>query len=319
MEHRDSSGGGGQDRPRRRAVDDRGVGHRPRGVPRPRVRAARRAVRDGAALGEPAGEGQDGAAALPGASSSAEIPMVTLPGGARHACASSPASSPARRARRGRSRRSRSGTCASTATQRDRARDAGRLHDGARRAAAAPCASTAPSRSAPPRSRCSTARARASAIDSAQDATALLLCRRADRRADRRQRAVRDEHAPGDPPGDARLPDRQDGPPRIAPFRPARCELNARRHASAGTRRRVQKHPEPRHHQRYLGGDVILLAAEALERFRQPAILDRLPALRLGRTENRIDGTKTPPARRAPHRCGQTPRPARLCPTAGGS
>ena len=55
-----------EDRPGRRAVDDRGLGSGPRGVPRPRVRAPRRTVRDGAAVGEPAGEGQEGAARLPG-------------------------------------------------------------------------------------------------------------------------------------------------------------------------------------------------------------------------------------------------------------
>ena len=66
VEHRDSSGRRRPHRRRRRPVDDRGLGHRPRGVPRPRVRAARRAVRDGPALGQPAREGQEGAAGIPG-------------------------------------------------------------------------------------------------------------------------------------------------------------------------------------------------------------------------------------------------------------
>ena len=44
LEHRDSAGGGGTHRSRRRAMDDRGIRHRARGVPRPRVHRARRAA-----------------------------------------------------------------------------------------------------------------------------------------------------------------------------------------------------------------------------------------------------------------------------------
>ena len=51
-------------RPGRRAVDDRRVGHHPRGIPFGQVRARRGRPRDGAALGEPARQGQERARRL---------------------------------------------------------------------------------------------------------------------------------------------------------------------------------------------------------------------------------------------------------------
>ena len=98
-----------QDRARRCAVDDRRRRHRARGVPRPRFRPPRRTLRDGAALGEPAREGQDGAAALPEHCQQRDSQRVVAGGAAAYA--SSPANSPALMVLPRRSRRSTSGIC----------------------------------------------------------------------------------------------------------------------------------------------------------------------------------------------------------------
>ena len=73
-------GSRGDHRPRRRAVDDGRRRHLPRGVPRGRVHAARRAHAHDAALGEPPAEGQDGAARLPAHHAARQFPSVPLAG-----------------------------------------------------------------------------------------------------------------------------------------------------------------------------------------------------------------------------------------------
>ena len=98
-----------RDRPRRRAVDDRRARHLPRGVPRGGVHPRRRPHAHDAALGEPARQGQDGAARLP-ADHGGRHPER----GARRRrrrSGSSPASTKARAVRPARSRRSRCSTC----------------------------------------------------------------------------------------------------------------------------------------------------------------------------------------------------------------
>ena len=190
------------DRPRRRAVDDRGLGPRPRGVPRPRLRAARRPLRDGAALGEPARRRTRRRRRATRASLDAPDPDGEPPGRPRHRARDRRRVRGREGARRGPSRRSTSGTCASTGGAADGARAAGRLHDGARRAARRAARERL---RADPRRRGGALRPRrasASASTAPKDATALLLSRRADRRADRRPGPLRDEPARGDPPGD---------------------------------------------------------------------------------------------------------------------
>ena len=123
------------DRPGRRAVDDRRVGHRARGVPRARLRAARRPLRDGAALGEPARRSTSWRRRATRASLAAQIPAVRSAGRQRQ------------RARdRRRVRRSEgpgahvhadrtSGICGSRAGSATELARPRRPHDGARRAA----------------------------------------------------------------------------------------------------------------------------------------------------------------------------------------
>ena len=65
VEHRDSTGQGGVIGPGDVQWMTAGAGI-PRGVPLGGLRPARRPVRDGAAVGQPAGQGQDDAARLPG-------------------------------------------------------------------------------------------------------------------------------------------------------------------------------------------------------------------------------------------------------------
>ena len=65
VDHRDSAGNGGIHRSRRRAVDDGRRRHHARGISFGGIYQARRQAADGAAVGQPAGEGQDDAAAVP--------------------------------------------------------------------------------------------------------------------------------------------------------------------------------------------------------------------------------------------------------------
>ena len=121
---------------------------------------------------------------------------VALAGRRAAPCASSPASSRARRGRRRPSRRSTSGTCGSTATQRDRTSP---VPDGYTTALVVLRGDAARERlrapSAPPRSGSSIAPATSVRIDGAQRRDRAPARRRADRRADRRAGPVRDEHA----------------------------------------------------------------------------------------------------------------------------
>ena len=87
VEHRDSSGGGGRIGPGDVQWMTAASRHRARGVPRPRLRAARRHVRDGAALGEPARAGTRWRRRATRASSSSQIPAVSLPRRRGNACA----------------------------------------------------------------------------------------------------------------------------------------------------------------------------------------------------------------------------------------
>ena len=80
--HRDSSGGGGTIGPGDVQWMTAGLRHRARGVPQRGLRPRRRPVRDGAAVGEPAGARQDGAAGLPGHHRGADSRRSRCPDGA---------------------------------------------------------------------------------------------------------------------------------------------------------------------------------------------------------------------------------------------
>ena len=149
----------GPHRPRRRAVDDGRHGRAARGNARSRVHRDGRHARDGAALGQPAGEGQDVDAALPGDPRCDDAVGCARRDGQRRARDRRRATT-ARKGRPTPSRRSISGTCGSTAGQHGRARCCRTaVHDDPARAAGQRCASTAARRCMQASSRSSSARA----------------------------------------------------------------------------------------------------------------------------------------------------------------
>ena len=113
LEHRDSTGNGGADRPGRCPVDDGRLGHSARGVPLQGVHPQGRNAGDGAALGEPSRPRTR--RRRPGYQTLLDRrhPDRCACRMALARCASSRATIDGQKGRRGRSRRSTSGTCAS--------------------------------------------------------------------------------------------------------------------------------------------------------------------------------------------------------------
>ena len=120
VEHRDSTGSGGLIGPGDVQWMTAASRHPARGIPLAGLRHEGRPLRDGAALGQPAGQGQDRRSPAIRPCSIADIPTVALPNGAGRLRVIAGNFDGATQGRRARSRRSISGMCGSTAARQRR-------------------------------------------------------------------------------------------------------------------------------------------------------------------------------------------------------